>query len=63
MNLRPGVEQTGFALQDEHGRIALAHVCEFERDALELRRQQAIHHPHKPRPKVVMVEVTVKVID
>jgi hypothetical protein len=64
MILRNGLEQPGFALRDAGtGLIALATICETEREALELRRQMAIHHPHKPRPKVVMVEVTVKVVD
>lgn len=63
MKLRPGVEQPGFALRDASGEMALETLCDTEREALELRRQMKVRQPHRPRHKVVMVEVTVRVVD
>lgn len=64
MILRAGLEQPGFALRDPvTGEIPLATICDTQGEADELRRQMAIHQPHKALPKVVMVEVTVKVVD
>lgn len=63
MKLHPGHEHPGFALRYPSGEIPLALICGTEREALELQKQHAIHHRHMARPKVVMVEVTVKVVD
>lgn len=63
MKLRPGMEQPGFALCDTNGEMALETLCDTEREALELRQKMAIHQPHRPQHKVVMVEVTVRVVD
>lgn len=59
-----GQKIAAFALQDpETGDISLAHVCEFENEANELRRQMSIHQEHKPRPLVVAVLVSVTRLD
>ena len=64
MIITSGHQQAAFALQDpETGDIALALVCEFENEARELRRQMFIHQPHKPRPRVVPVLVTITRLD
>ncbi|CAM5586862.1 hypothetical protein RLIN73S_01541 [Rhodanobacter lindaniclasticus] len=59
-----GKAWAGWALREQGTeQIALATVCDTEREALELRRQMKVRQPHRPRHKVVMVEVTVRVVD
>lgn len=55
-----GMEWAGWAMKDPGSdQIALSDVCETEREALELRRQQKIRQPHRGWMDVVPVRITV----
>lgn len=55
-----GMEWAGWALREQGAeQIALAHVCDTEREALEMRRQMKIRQSHRPAMDVVPVRITV----
>lgn len=51
--------RAAWALKDRRGLIVASDLCETEREALDLRRQQVIHQPHRGELEVVPVIVTV----
>lgn len=55
-----GLEWAGWALREQGGdQLNLAHVCDTEAAANELRKQMRIRQPHKPAMDVVPVRITV----
>jgi hypothetical protein len=53
----------GWALREQGTeQIALATVCDTEREALELRRQMKVRQPHRPMHDVVAVRITVELV-
>jgi hypothetical protein len=58
-----GKERLAYALAGRDGVLVLSDVCGSEREALELRKAQMVHQPHRGAFGVVPVLVTVKPVE
>lgn len=58
-----GKPREAHALMGRDGSLIISDVCQSERQALELRRQQMIHQPHRGTLGVKRVLVTVTLVE